>query len=177
MSDPSLAETAVLAAMMRDDTNRSSALAMEHLTADDFTSDTHRLIFEACRTLTAPYNEIDVALESGLNASCMEIAKQHGGGDITRYIDLIIAERQTTQVRAALLKATDSLKEGNPQEVASAFIASCSTALATRRHAVSCGVAVKSALADFLATNPRLPCGSRSPQHATGRRPATSLWR
>ncbi len=152
MSDH-LAETAVLAAMMRDESNRSSALAMEHLTADDFTSDTHRLIFEACRTLTAPYNEIDVALESGLNASCMEIAKQHGGGDITRYIDLIIAERQTTQVRAALLKATDSLKEGNPQEVASAFIASCSTALASRRHAVSCGVAVKSALADFLATN------------------------
>ena len=153
MSDPSLAETAVLAAMMRDDTNRSSALAMEHLTADDFTSDTTRLIFEACRTLTAPYNEIDVALECGLNASCMEIAKQHGGGDITRYIDLIIANRQTNQVRAALLKATDSLKEGDPQEVASAFIASCSTALASRRHAVSCGVAVKSALADFLATN------------------------
>lgn len=153
MSDPSLAETAVLAAMMRDESNRSSALAMEHLTADDFTSDTHRLIFEACRTLTAPYNEIDVALECGLNASCMEIAKQHGGGDITRYIDLIIANRQTNQVRAALLKATDSLKEGDPQEVASAFIASCSTALASRRHAVSCGVAVKSALADFLATN------------------------
>ena len=152
MTDP-LAETAVLAAMMRDDTNLSAALAMEHLTADDFTSDTTRLIFEACRTLTAPYNEIDVALESGLNASCMEIAKLHGGGDITRYIDLIIAERQTTQVRAALLKATDSLKEGDPQEVASAFIASCSTALASRRHAVSCGVAVKSALADFLATN------------------------
>ena len=56
-------------------------------------------------------------------------------------------------MRAALLKATDSLKEGDPQEVASAFIASCSTALASRRHAVSCGVAVKSALADFLATN------------------------
>ena len=151
--NPLLAEQAVLAAMMRDDSNRSAAQAMEHLTADDFTSDTTRLIFEACRTLTAPYNEIDVALECGLNASCMEIAKQHGGGDITRYIDLIIANRQTNQVRAALLKATDSLKEGDPQEVASAFIASCSTALASRRHAVSCGVAVKSALADFLATN------------------------
>ena len=152
MTDP-LAETAVLAAMMRDDTNRSAALAMEHLTVDDFTSDTTRLIFEACRTLTAPYNEIDVAMECGLNASCMEIAKQHGGGDITRYIDLLIASRQTNQVRAALLKATDPLAEGDPQEVASAFIASCSTALASRRHAVSCGVAVKSALADFLATN------------------------
>ncbi len=153
MSDPSLAETAVLAAMMGDDTSRSSALAMEHLTADDFTSDTNKNIFEACRNLTAPYNEIDVALECGLNASCMEVAKQHGGGDITRYIDLLIASRQTNQVRAALLKATDTLKEGDPQEVASAFIASCSTALASRRHAVSCGVAVKSALADFLATN------------------------
>jgi len=152
MTDP-LAETAVLAAMMGDDTSRSSALAMEHLTADDFSSDTNRVIFEACRTLTAPYNEIDVALECGLNASCMEVAKKHGGGDITRYIDLIIANRQTNQVRAALLKATDTLKEGDPQEVASAFIASCSTALASRRHAVSCGVAVKSALADFLATN------------------------
>jgi replicative DNA helicase len=126
---------------------------MEHLTVDDFTSDTNRVIYEACRNLTAPYNEIDVAMECGLNAECMEVAKQHGGGDISRYIDLIIAERQTTQVRAALLKATDSLKEGDPQEVASAFIASCSTALASRRHAVSCGVAVKSALADFLATN------------------------
>ena len=153
IENPLLAEQAVLAAMMRDDSNRSSALAMEHLTVDDFTSDTNRVIFEACRNLTAPYNEIDVAMECGLNASCMEIAKQHGGGDITRYIDLIIASRQTTQVRAALLKATDSLKEGDPQEVASAFIASCSTALASRRHAVSCGVAVKSALADFLATN------------------------
>ena len=153
IENPLLAEQAVLAAMMRDDSNRSAALAMEHLTVDDFTSDTNRLIFEACRTLTAPYNEIDVAMECGLNASCMEIAKQHGGGDITRYIDLIIANRQTNQVRAALLKATDSLKEGDPQEVASAFIASCSTALASRRHAVSCGVAVKSALADFLATN------------------------
>jgi replicative DNA helicase len=152
VSDP-LAETAVLAAMMADDTNRSAAQAMEHLTADDFTSDTNKTLFEACRNLTAPYNEIDVALESGLTASCMEIAKQHGGGDISRYIDLIIAERQTTQVRAALLTATDSLAEGDPQEVASAFIASCSGALASRRHAVSCGIAVKSALADFLATN------------------------
>ena len=88
----------------------------------------------------------------------MEIAKLHGGCDISRYIDLIIASRQTTQVRAALLKATDSLAEGDPQEVASAFIASCSTALASRRHAVSCGVAVKSALADFLATNEGGPC-------------------
>jgi replicative DNA helicase len=139
--------------MMADDTNRSAAQAMEHLTADDFTSDTNKTLFEACRNLTAPYNEIDVALESGLTASCMEIAKQHGGGDISRYIDLIIAERQTTQVRAALLTATDSLAEGDPQEVASAFIASCSGALASRRHAVSCGIAVKSALADFLATN------------------------
>ena len=153
IENPLLAEQAVLAAMMRDDSNRSAALAMEHLTVDDFTSDTNKTLFEACRKLTAPYNEIDVAMECGLNASCMEIAKQHGGGDISRYIDLLIAERQTTQVRAALLKATDSLKEGDPQEVASAFIASCSTALASRRHAVSCGVAVKSALADFLATN------------------------
>ena len=172
IENPLLAEQAVLAAMMRDDSNRSAALAMEHLTVDDFTSDTTRLIFEACRTLTAPYNEIDVALESGLNASCMEIAKQHGGGDITRYIDLLIAERQTTQVRAALLKATDSLKEGDPQEVASAFIASCSTALASRRHAVSCGVAVKSALADFLATNEggpdALPTGFSSLNHLLG---------
>ena len=133
MTDP-LAETAVLAAMMGDDTSRSSALAMEHLTADDFSSDTNKNIFEACRNLTAPYNEIDVALECGLNASCMEVAKQHGGGDITRYIDLLIASRQTNQVRAALLQATDSLKEGDPQEVASAFIASCSTALASRRQ-------------------------------------------
>ena len=63
-------------------------------------------------TLTAPYNEIDVALECGLNASCMEIAKKHGGGDITRYIDLIIAPDKPTQVRAALLKLrTPSRKE------------------------------------------------------------------
>jgi replicative DNA helicase len=153
IENPLLAEQAVLAAMMRDDSNRSAAQAMEHLTVDDFTSDTNKNIYEACRNLTAPYNEIDVAMECGLNAECMEVAKQHGGGDISRYIDLIIASRQTNQVRAALLKATDSLKEGDPQEVASAFIASCSTALASRRHAVSCGVAVKSALADFLATN------------------------
>jgi replicative DNA helicase len=126
---------------------------MEHLTADDFTSDTNKTLFEACRTLTAPYNEIDVAMESGLTASCMEVAKMHGGGDVTRYIDLLIASRQTTLVRAALLTATDSLAEGDPQQVASDFIASCSTALASRRHAVSCGIAVKSALADFLATN------------------------
>jgi replicative DNA helicase len=152
VSDP-LAETAVLSAMMADDTNRSAAQAMEHLTVEDFTSDTNKTLFEACRTLTAPYNEIDVAMESGLTAECMEVAKLHGGGQIERYIDLLIASRQTTLVRAALLKATDSLAEGDPQEVASAFIASCSTALASRRHAVSCGIAVKSALADFLATN------------------------
>jgi len=153
VSDSSLAEVAVLAAMMADDTNRSAAQAMEHLTVDDFTSDTNKVIYEACRNLTAPYNEIDVALESGLTAECMEVAKRHGGGDVTRYIDLLIASRQTNQVRAALLKATDSLAEGDPQEVASTFIASCSTALASRRHAVSCGIAVKSALADFLTTN------------------------
>ena len=34
--NPLLAEQAVLAAMMRDDSNRSSALAMEHLTAGRF---------------------------------------------------------------------------------------------------------------------------------------------
>ena len=49
IENPLLAEQAVLAAMMRDDSNRSAALAMEHLTVDDFTSDTTRLIFEACR--------------------------------------------------------------------------------------------------------------------------------
>jgi replicative DNA helicase len=153
MTESPLAETAVLAGIMADETSRSSALAMEHLTVDDFTNDTNRTLFEACRTLTAPFNEIDVAIESGLNADCMEISSRHGGGDIMRYIDLLIASRQTTQVRAALLRATDSLAEGDPQEVASAFIASCSGALASRRHAISCGIAVKSALADFLATN------------------------
>ena len=153
MTESPLAETAVLAGIMADETSRSSALAMEHLTVDDFTNDINRTLFDACRSLTAPFNEIDVAIESGLNADCMEISSRHGGGDIMRYIDLLIASRQTTQVRAALLRATDSLAEGDPQEVASAFIASCSGALASRRHAVSCGIAVKSALADFLATN------------------------
>ena len=153
MTESPLAETAVLAGIMADETSRSSALAMEHLTADDFTNDTNRVIFEACRTLTAPFNEIDVALETGLNAECMEISSRYGGGDIMRYIDLLIASRQTNQVRAALLKATDTLAEGDPQQVASDFIASCSGALASRRHAVSCGIAVTSALADFLATN------------------------
>ena len=153
MTESPLAEVAVLAAMMADDTNRSAAQVMEHLTVDDFTSETNRVIFEACRNLPPDFNEIDVAMKCGLHAECMDVAKLHAGGQIERYIDLIIASRQTNQVRAALLKATDSLKEGDPQQVASDFIASCSSALASRRHAVSCGIAVKSALADFLATN------------------------
>ena len=51
MTESPLAEVAVLAAMMADDTNRSAAQVMEHLTVDDFTSETNRVIFEACRNL------------------------------------------------------------------------------------------------------------------------------
>ena len=165
MSEPPLSELGVLASMMSDETSRSSALAMEHLTVDDFTGDLHKTLFEACRNLTAPYGDMDVAIATGLDADCFRIADMYTGGDVTRYIDLMIAARQTKEVRAALLRATDLLTEGvaseeygksegkDPQAVISGLIASCSGALASRRHAVSCGVAVKSALADFMATN------------------------
>ena len=165
MNEPPLSELGVLASMMSDDTSRSSALAMEHLTVDDFTGDIHKTLFEACRNLTAPYGDLDVAIATGLDADCFRIADMYTGGDVTRYIDLMIAARQTKEVRAALLTATDLLSEGDaseeygksegkdPQAVISGLIASCSGVLASRRHAVSCGAAVKSALADLLEMN------------------------
>ena len=60
--DYSISEQAVLSACLRDDTNLSTALAVERLTSDDFTSPAHQSIFRLIAE-RGELNELAVAIE------------------------------------------------------------------------------------------------------------------
>ena len=60
--DYDLAEIAVLAASMRDESGRGSATALEHLTPQDFSSPERQRIFEAIGKLAPKCNEIDILI-------------------------------------------------------------------------------------------------------------------
>lgn len=150
--DYELAEIAVLAASMRDDTGRSSATALEHLTHEDFSSPERQRIFKAITKLAPNCNEVDVLIaEPSLADSVTYVSEQYGGGQIERYVDYLIEHRNHRAIELAILKAQDTIKDGGTaEEVASAFTHSVAKALSKRKGQVSLKDAATQAQADFL---------------------------
>ena len=110
--DYDLAEIAVLAAAMRDDTGRSSATALEHLTPEDFSSPERQRIFKAITNLAPNCNEVDVLIaEPSLADSVTFVSEQYGGGQIERYVDYLIEHRNHRAIELAILKAQDTIKD------------------------------------------------------------------
>ena len=82
--DFSVSEQAVLSACLRDDTNLSTATAVERLTEDDFTSPAHQAIFRLIAE-RSELNEIDVAIElPEYSSEALELAEKFGGGQLER---------------------------------------------------------------------------------------------
>ena len=150
--DYELAEIAVLAASMRDDTGRSSATALEHLTPEDFSSPERQRIFKAITKLAPNCNEVDVLIaEPSLADSVTFVSEQYGGGQIERYVDYLIEHRNHRAIELAILKAQDTIKDGGTaEEIASAFTHSVAKALSKRKGQVSLKDAATQAQADFL---------------------------
>ena len=65
MIDYDLAEVAVLAASMRDESGRSSATALEHLTPEDFSTPERKRIFTVLSKLAPKCNEADIMTCNG----------------------------------------------------------------------------------------------------------------
>ena len=78
--DYDLAEIAVLASAMRDDTGRSAAQALEHLTQADFSSPERQSIFEVIGKLAPDCNDVDVMMELPESTDAISsISQQYGG--------------------------------------------------------------------------------------------------
>ena len=154
MIDFSLAEVAVLASSMRDESGRSSALALEHLTQDDFSSPIHQQIFSAIAKHSPDVNEVDVIIECpDLASEVTEISAQYGGGQIERYIDQVIEQRNAKAVEKALFHAQDDIRDPtkNAEDVASAFTTRVAKSLGKRRGQTHVRDAVAEAQAEYLA--------------------------
>ena len=81
----SVSEKAVLSACLADETHLSSAIALESLTEEDFTSPARQVIF-ALIAKRSDVNEVDVAIELPEYASeAIELSEMHGGGRVDRY--------------------------------------------------------------------------------------------
>jgi len=152
--DFSLAEIAVLASSMRDESGRSSAIALEHLTEDDFTSPTRQQIFKAIAKHSPDVNEVDVMIElPDLANEVTEISAQYGGGQIDRYVDQVIEQRNAKSVEKAILYAQDDVRDPNKtaEEVASAFTTRVAKAFSKRKGQTHVRDAVAEAQAEYLA--------------------------
>jgi replicative DNA helicase len=152
--DFSLAEIAVLSASMRDETGRSSAIALEHLTKDDFTCPTHQQIFSVIALHSPDVNEVDVLIAlPDLASEISEIAEQYGGGQIERYVDQVIEQRNAKAVEKALLHAQDDIRDPtkSAEDVASAFTTRVAKSLSKRKGQTPIRNAVAEAEAEYLA--------------------------
>tara|TARA_R100001163_G_scaffold64116_1_gene57608 strand:- start:4593 stop:5864 length:1272 start_codon:yes stop_codon:yes gene_type:complete len=152
--DFSLAEIAVLSASMRDESGRSSAIALEHLTEDDFTSPTRQQIFSAIAKHSPDVNEVDVMIAlPDLASEVTEISEQYGGGQIDRYIDQVIEQRNAKAVEQALLHAQDEVRDPTKtaEDVASAFTTRVAKSLSKRKGQTHIRDAVTEAQAEYLA--------------------------
>ena len=149
--DYDLAEIAVLSASMRDETGRSSATALEHLTPQDFSSADRQKIFEVMTNLAPKCNEVDLMIaEPTLSSEIAYLSQQYGGGQIERYVDYLIEHRNHRAIELAILKAQDLIQEGGTaEEVASAFTQSVAKALSKRKGQVSLKDAATQAQSDF----------------------------
>jgi len=154
VTDFSLAEIAVLSSSMRDETGRSSAIALEHLIEDDFSSPTRQSIFRAIAKLAPEVNEVDIMIEHPeLVDEITDISKHYGGGRIDRYIDQVIEQRNTKAIHKAILHAQDDLNDNTltAEDVAGNFSRLVSQSLGKRKGQVSVKTAVTEAEAEYLA--------------------------
>ena len=154
MIDFSLAEIAVLSASMRDESGRSSAIALEHLTESDFTCPTRQQIFSAIAKHSPDVNEVDVMIAlPELASEITEISEQYGGGQIDRYIDQVIEQRNAKAVEKALLHAQDEVRDPTKtaEDVASAFTTRVAKSLSKRKGQTHVRDAVTEAQAEYLA--------------------------
>ena len=107
--DFSVSEQAVLSACLRDESNLSSATALERLTENDFSSRAHQAIFRLIAE-RSEINEVDVAIELPEYASeAMELAERFGGGQVDRYVDQLVEARNRREVERAIMESTDML--------------------------------------------------------------------
>ena len=149
--DFQVAEQAVLAGCLRDESGQCAALALERLTDEDFVNPTHQKIFDLVGKFT-PLNEVDVAIhEPELALDAISIAEKHGGGSIDRYIDHLIESRNLRSVEKAILYAQDEIKEGkSAEDVAGSFTTRVAKSISKGRGQVKCGSAGNEAYSEFL---------------------------
>ena len=152
--DFSVSEQAVLSACLRDESNLSSATALERLTENDFSSRAHQAIFRLIAE-RSEINEVDVAIELPEYASeAMELAERFGGGQVDRYVDQLVEARNRREVERAIMESTDMLNENKQaEEIVSRFNVKVAQALACGKGQVKVGTATKQAHAEFLAIN------------------------
>ena len=146
-----IAEQAVLAGCLRDESGQCAALALERLTDEDFVNPTHQKIFDLVGKFT-PCNEVDVAIHMPeLALDAVSIAEKHGGGSIDRYIDHLIESRNLRSVEKAILYAQDEIKEGkSAEDVAGSFTTRVAKSISKGRGQVKCGSAGNEAYSEFL---------------------------
>ena len=151
--DYDLAEIAVLASAMRDDTGRSSACALEHLTEEDFGSTERQRIFSVISELSPACNDVDVMMAlPELSETVSYVSQSYGGGKVERYVDFLIEHRNVRAVKRALLTAQDGVNEElSAEEIASGFTKDVASALTKRKGQVHVKHAVTDAHAEFLA--------------------------
>ena len=149
--DFQVAEQAVLAGCLRDESGECAALALERLTDEDFVNPTHQKIFDLVGKFT-PLNEVDVAIHMPeLALDAVSIAEKHGGGSIYRYIDHLIESRNLRSVEKAILFAQDEIKEGkSAEDVAGSFTTRVAKSISKGRGQVKCGSAGNEAYSEFL---------------------------
>ena len=149
--DFNIAEQAVLAGCLRDESGQCAALALERLTDEDFVNPTHQKIFDLVGKFT-PCNEVDVAIHMPeLALDAVSIAEKHGGGSIDRYIDHLIESRNLRSVEKAILYAQDEIKEGkSAEDVAGSFTTRVAKSISKGRGQVKCGSAGNEAYSEFL---------------------------
>ena len=153
--DRFVSEQAVLASCLTDFTGSNSALAIENLTEEDFTSEAHKQIFELIRKSSDPVNEVDVAIELPQHkAEALDLASMSGGGRIDKYVDQLLLERNRTRTERALFHGLDLHKQGKgAEEIAGEFNAYLGQALAKGKTQVKLGTAVAEAYSEFLSMN------------------------
>lgn len=147
-----VSEQAVLAACLRDDTNLSTATAVERLTEEDFSSPAHQAIFRLIAE-RSELNEVDVAIElPEYSSEALELAEKYGGGQVERYVDQLVESRNRREVERAIMVSSDMLKQNKQSdEIASEFNLRVAKALASGKGQVKVGPATKEAHSEFLS--------------------------
>jgi replicative DNA helicase len=146
---------ACLAACLSDDTGRSTAIVVERLTEDDFTSQDQKQIFQLIASSSEPLNEVDVAIElPHLSSEAIRLVEMSGGGMVDRYVEQVEESRSRRIAQVSLLHCMDLWKEGKTvEEIASNFNTKVSQALAKGSGQVRLGQAANEAYSEFLAVD------------------------